>query len=128
MAAGSSVRWAVALVAGASLLAVTPASARVGALHQLHGRAGCVAQQDASKSTRRHCRVARFGGNQMWDAVVSPDSRNLYVASIHGAVSVLRIDRHGRLRQLHGKAGCLTRSGRFRCAKVPQLNSSHPLA
>ncbi len=116
------------VIAALLLAAAAPAGARVGALTQLHGKAGCFAQQNAPKKVRHDCKVGRFGGNQMWDAAVSPDGRNLYVASRGGAVSVLRIDKHGRLSQPAGKAGCVSRTRRFGCTRVPQLSGSRTLA
>jgi hypothetical protein len=75
------------------LLSTAPAGARVGGLTQLEGKAGCVAQQTDPPAVRRACTGGRFAGGQMWDLAVSPDGRNLYVASLRGAVSVLRIGR-----------------------------------
>ena len=110
---------ALVLIASAA-----PAEARVGALTQLPGKAGCVAQQNSSASVRRQCAVARFAGNQLWDLAVSPDGRNLYVASIGGAVSVLRIH-HGGLTQLPRKTGCFSRTGSFGCTRWPALNKAN---
>jgi 6-phosphogluconolactonase (cycloisomerase 2 family) len=119
----------VGIVLALSVLALAPpAGAKVGALKQLRGKAGCLAQQDARKPVRKDCTVARFGGIQMWRETVSPDGRNLYVASIGGAVSVLRIDKRGHLHQAPGKAGCLSRTGRSGCTVVPQLNLSRAIA
>jgi hypothetical protein len=116
------------VVALALLVPAAPAAAKVGTLKQLPGKAGCVAQQDATKSVKKGCTVARFGGHQMWDAVASPDGRNLYVVSVGGAVSVLRIDKHGHLHQRRGKAGCFSRTGSFGCTVAPPLNSSQTIA
>jgi DNA-binding beta-propeller fold protein YncE len=115
------------LSALAVLLLAPAAHARVGSLSQLHGKAGCVAQQTDPKSVKRGCTVARFGGHQMWAAVVSPDGRNLYVASIGGAISVLQI-RHGRLHQPRGRAGCLSRTGAYGCRVVPELTLTETIA
>lgn len=105
-----------------AFVALVPAAhARPGALTQLKGKAGCIAQQSDPKPVKRGCTVARFGGQQMRAAAMSPDGRNLYVASIGGAVSVLQV-RHGRLHQLRGRAGCLSRTGAYGCAVVPALN------
>ena len=110
------------------LVFASSASAHVGQLTQLQGKAGCVAQQNAPKGVKKGCTVARFGGHQMWDAVASPDGRNLYVASIGGAVSVLRIDKHGRLHQHPGRAGCFSRNGSVGCTVTPPLNASQTIA
>jgi DNA-binding beta-propeller fold protein YncE len=117
----------LALATAIGLAGASGADARVGALSQLPGKAGCVAQQDAPKAVRKDCTIARFGGHQMWGTAVSPDGRNLYVASIGGAVSVLSI-RHGQLHQLPGKAGCLSGTGKFGCRRVPQVHLSLDIA
>jgi DNA-binding beta-propeller fold protein YncE len=110
--------------AGAVALGLVPsAQARVGMLTQLPGKAGCLTQ-----ARERGCAVGRFGGNQMWALAASPDGRNLYVASLGGAVSVLAIDHRGHLHQLRGKAGCVSRSSRFGCRRVPQLSAGNDIA
>jgi DNA-binding beta-propeller fold protein YncE len=115
-------------VALCPLLVIPPAaSARIGALHQLKGKAGCFVQQSAPRALKRDCGVGRFGGGQMWALALSPDARNLYVASLHGAVSVLSI-KHGRLHQLPGTSGCLSRTGKFGCGRVPQLFGGRDIA
>lgn len=105
-------------------LAFAPAAhGRVGMLTQLSGKAGCVTQVRQSG-----CALGRFGGNQMWALAASPDGRSLYVASIGGAVSVLKIDHGGHLHQLPGKAGCVSRTGTFGCKRVPQLSAGSDIA
>jgi DNA-binding beta-propeller fold protein YncE len=123
-----SSKLASAAVALILLAPAAPAAARVGALTQLPGKAGCMTQQDAPAKARRDCTVGRFAGRQMWDLAVSPDGRDLYVASIGGAVSVLRIGSGGRLRQLAGKAGCMSTTGRAGCREVRQLAHSETVA
>jgi DNA-binding beta-propeller fold protein YncE len=113
----------VLLLTAFVLLPAAPASAKVGALTQLHGKAGCVARQNDGRAVRKACTVARFAGIEMDGAAVSPDGRNLYVTSIGGALAVFRIH-HGRLRELAGKAGCFSATGRSGCKKIPQLRHS----
>ena len=115
-------RLAPAAIALTIVASVTPAFALPGGLTQLHGKAGCVTQQNAPPRLKKDCAMDRFAGNQMWDLAVSPDGRNLYVASIGGAVSVMRIRHGGQLDQLPGKAGCFSRSGSFGCTRVPALS------
>jgi DNA-binding beta-propeller fold protein YncE len=73
-----------------------------GALRQLRGRSGCVRGGGGLGCSRaRGLRGAR-------DIVVTGDGRNVYVAGTD-AVAVFRRDlRTGRLRQLRGRAGCVS--------------------
>ncbi len=86
-----------------------PVSAAVpGELTQARGRTGCVSQ------TGSHGLCARSRAlNDPADAVVSPDGRNVYVASsFSDAVAVF--DRNaatGRLTQKSGIAGCVSETG-----------------
>jgi 6-phosphogluconolactonase (cycloisomerase 2 family) len=84
-------------------VAVFRRSARTGALRQLRGRAGCVRQGGGGGCAR---------GRALHDPtaiVVSPDGRNLYVASFGGrAIAVFaRSPRTGVLHQLPGRSGCI---------------------
>ncbi|MGZ9154038.1 MAG: beta-propeller fold lactonase family protein, partial [Candidatus Binatia bacterium] len=79
-----------------------------GALTQLSGVAGCVSED----GTGGACAIGRglSGGES---AAVSPDGKNLYVASrVSGAVAVFsRNAMTGELTQLSGIAGCVSHDG-----------------
>jgi DNA-binding beta-propeller fold protein YncE len=120
-------RVASAAVALSLVAPATPAAARVGALTQLPGKAGCVTQPNSQPEVKKTCTVRRFAGGQLWDLAISPDGRNLYVASIGGAVSILRIAHNGELRQLRGGAGCINPSGRLGCRALRQLVHSETI-
>lgn len=108
------------------------ASATPGKLKQLSGADGCLADR-ASKS--RDCTVVRalngpapiLGSNAI---AVSPDGKNLYVASAKSnAVTVLKRNaRSGRLSQRGGAAGCIAASGRFGCAAAVGLERPNSVA
>lgn len=89
-------------------VAVFRRNASSGALSQLAGRAGCLHQV----GERAGCADGRAleGAASL---TVSRDGRNVYVASAaSNAVAILRRDpRTGSLRQLAGKAGCISESG-----------------
>jgi DNA-binding beta-propeller fold protein YncE len=89
-------------------VAVFRRNAATGALQQLSGRAGCLHQVGA----RGGCTDGRAleGAASL---TVSRDGRNIYVAAAaSNAVAILRRDpRTGTLRQLAGKAGCISESG-----------------
>lgn len=93
------------------------ASAKLGALTQLPGKAGCVAQQNVPKSVKKACFIARFPSREFSDAAVSPDGRNFYVLSISGGLTEFKIA-HGRLNPL---GHCFSPRGRARCKRVSQL-------
>ena len=107
---------AAACVAALALLAAPAAHAKVGALTQLKGNAGCIANNELIAG----CAHARFGGGQISDVAVSRDGRNVYVAGIGGGVTVFAA-KNGSLRQLRGKAGCLSGTGSHGCTRVPEL-------
>ena len=98
---------AAVVVLGAALAPPSASAAPVGALSQLRGSAGCVA--DAG-----HGGCARGRGIPSPISVaVSPDGRRGYAASFSGAVGIFARDRRtGALRQLRGRAGCVSRRGR----------------
>lgn len=103
-------------------LALAPgAHAEVGHLRQLRGQAGCLhsTQLPVVKNCARTRFAASAAGNG--DALaVSPNGRNLYLASGMGTVSVFRI-RHGRLSQLPGRAGCLGQIQGLGCARLERF-------
>ncbi|MEA2465246.1 MAG: trimeric autotransporter adhesin [Acidobacteriota bacterium] len=116
---------AVAIIA--SLVAVPACAAYAvprGAIKQLRGRAGC-AKTDQFGRPREGCAAARglawLGG----DLAISPDGRNVYVASFgqnelgseREAIAVFARDPHtGRLDQLAGGRGCLARTRMKGCS------------
>lgn len=119
--------WAlcVAIVAG-SLAAPAAAQARtpvspVGSLAQLSGKAGCVV--DESKPGKAGCTEVRalrgpapFLGSRA--VVISPDGRNLYVASSKSnAIAIFtRNASTGALTQPAGAGGCISQDGIGGCA------------
>jgi 6-phosphogluconolactonase (cycloisomerase 2 family) len=85
-----------------------------GTLHQLRGKAGCIARKRRVKG----CAVARALSRPIAIAV-SPDSRSVYVSSLFsdGVAVFRRSVNSGALTQLSGRDGCITESGRQRCAR-----------
>lgn len=80
-----------------------------GRLIRKRGRVGCVSETVA---LRRVCRRAN-GVRAPRDLVISPDSRNVYVAAASGAIAVFdRDETSGTLMQKRGRAGCVSRPGR----------------
>src|SRR6185437_11527879 len=65
---------------------------------------------------RAHRRTDRLGGDQ-------PRERNAYVSAHAGSVSVFTI-KHGALHQLRGRAGCVSRSFKLGCTRVPELTGA----
>jgi 6-phosphogluconolactonase (cycloisomerase 2 family) len=92
---------------GADAVAAFARSARTGALRQLQGANGCISDPAAPPSTV--CGRTANGLRGAMTATLSPDGRNLYVASIDGesVVSLTRDRRTGALRPVAGAAGCL---------------------
>jgi DNA-binding beta-propeller fold protein YncE len=88
---------------GSSAIAVFARNRRTGALRQLAGSRGCIAERG-----RHGCRPARALATPM-AVKVSPNGRRVYVAAFgSNAVTILaRNRRTGALRQLAGRAGCL---------------------
>jgi 6-phosphogluconolactonase (cycloisomerase 2 family) len=90
-----------------------------GALRQLSGRSGCLHQV----GSRAGCSDGRAleGATSL---TISRDGRNVYVAAaVSNAVAILRRDRRtGALRQLAGRAGCVSETGtRGACRDVTGL-------
>ncbi len=108
------------------LLAAAPAADAL-TLAQPAGRAACVDHRGAGGCARG------VGTNHAVAAVVSPDGRHVYVVAgmgAHGALTSFARDRRtGALRQLPGKAGCTSWTGRATevtpapqvCARAPGL-------
>jgi len=104
---------AVAALAGVVLLLTSAAAlALTGDLTQPAGTAGCVSEDGSGP-----CADGR-GLYEATDAAVSPDGKNVYVASFNGH-SVARLNRNttsGALTQPAGTAGCVSADGSGPCA------------
>jgi DNA-binding beta-propeller fold protein YncE len=88
-----------------------PAETSEGALEQLPGRLGCLAQGKASKKLCGKARALKGAGPGVGSRAIaiSPDGRNVYVAA-SGANAIAVFDRSrstGALSQPKGKAGCV---------------------
>ena len=110
-----------------ALLALTAIGTQLAAAagpDQLAGRGGCI----ATGAAREGCAPAR--GLDGTDAVtVSRDGRYVYTASEESdGVAVLSRRRSGRLRQLPGRRGCVTRSGREGCTDGRALGGAYAVA
>lgn len=88
----------------------------LGSLAQLSGKAGCFTPDGSSEDGANTCTAAR-GVIETESATVSPDGRNVYVGSYGsqtlsaGFAVFSRSSSTGALKQLKGKAGCLTPDG-----------------
>ena len=91
---------------------------RSGALRLKRGQDGCVSQD----GTNGDCAIApQVGvGDSPGSVAVSPDGRNVYVASDgDGGVAILDRDSHGALKAKPGVEGCISRSGNGgRCTRT----------
>jgi DNA-binding beta-propeller fold protein YncE len=108
-----------------------------GALTQLPGAAGCVS--DDGTSTRATCLDGR-GLRGAFSVTISPDGKNVYVASgfdirsqaqafATSGVAVFARLPNGRLRQLAGKAGCVSETGSGgQCANGVALEGAEAVA
>lgn len=110
--------------AGSDGVAVFRRDRRTGTLRQLRGRAGCVRNGGG-----RGCGRAR-ALRDPWRIVVSPDGRHVYVASFGSrAIAVFaRNRRTGALRQLKGRAGCVSDRPRAGCGDGRALAAPNSLA
>ncbi len=116
----------------ASVAAAAPKASALGALKQLRGPNGCLA--DRSKP-HRGCQPARalrgpapfLGSNAL---AISRDGRHVYVASSRSdAIAIFRRSaRTGRLVQRPGAAGCIAAKGAAGCAKARALNGPNSVA
>jgi DNA-binding beta-propeller fold protein YncE len=89
-------------------LCLLPSSAvgQTGALTQLPGVDGCVSETGSGGCADGVALDAAFG------VAVSPDGRNVYIASLDGAVAVFARDRRtGALTQLPGTDACVSEDG-----------------
>jgi DNA-binding beta-propeller fold protein YncE len=95
--------------AGSQAVAIFDRDPVTGELHQKPGTAGCVSGEGEGCATGR-------GLDNASDVVVSPDGRNVYVASEGlDAVAVFNRDGDGGLTQKQGRAGCISESGGQGC-------------
>jgi DNA-binding beta-propeller fold protein YncE len=109
---------------GSDAVAVFRRGARAGKLRQLRGRAGCRRHRGG-----RGCGRARALRDPA-AIVVSPDGRHVYVAALRRrAIAVFaRSRRTGALRQLRGKAGCVSDRPGARCGRGRALSRPSALA
>ncbi len=91
---------------------------RSGALAQLPGRAGCT-----SESGSAGCASGQ-GLTGAFSIAVSPDDRNVYVASFQGVAVFARDARTGALTQLSGTDACVAENGDDGCVAGRGLNSA----
>jgi hypothetical protein len=104
----------VTLLASSAYAAHQP----LGTLTQLGGKAGCVTYDGSSEDGANTCGKAR-GMAETDSAILSPDGRNLYMGSYPNNQKPLsagwavfsRSRTSGVVKQLSGKAGCLTEDG-----------------
>lgn len=104
----SATRRAAALLTLAAVLLFAPAAWALGELEQKQGAAGCVSETGTGGSCQDG--IALDGADGL---AVSPDGRNVYVASIESA-AVAVFDRDpdtGALTQKPGIAGCISDDG-----------------
>jgi DNA-binding beta-propeller fold protein YncE len=95
---------------------------RDGAVSQLDGEAGCVSEPAIEGcAAGRNLEVART-------AAVSPDGRNVYVATGGGLAVFARDRRSGALRQLDGERGCVRQDGALGCALARGVSGCRMLA
>jgi DNA-binding beta-propeller fold protein YncE len=109
---------------GSDAVAVFHRGARLGKLRQLRGRAGCRRHRGG-----RGCGRAR-ALREPAAIVVSPDGRHVYVGALRSrAIAVFaRGHRTGALRQLRGRAGCVSDRPGARCGQGRALSRPSALA
>ena len=93
-----------------------------GGLRQLRGRAGCVREGGGDGCASGH------GLGVAFSIVVSPDGRNVYVASYEGVAEFSRDRRTGALTQLPGGAACIAVGGADGCTPGRALNAAASVA
>jgi DNA-binding beta-propeller fold protein YncE len=103
-----------------------------GTLKQLRGARGCLVDRSTPSPGCGTARALEGAGPFMGSraVVVSPDGRNVYVASSRGnAVAVFRRNpRNGALGQPSGAAGCIAAKGAEGCAGGIGLNGPNSVA
>jgi DNA-binding beta-propeller fold protein YncE len=119
-----------ALAAGAAQVAAKP-SAR-GSLTQLKGERGCLVDRSAKAGSCGEARALKGPGPFMGSnaVAVSPDGRNVYVASSRSdAIAVFARDRGtGALTQRSGRGGCVAVKGASGCATAVGLDGPNSVA
>lgn len=114
-------------VSGGGDIAILDRSARDGSLRQKRGRAGCLSRT----GSRGQCGRAPRLNDELYSVVISPDGRDVYVASRKGD-SIIVFDRNrrrGTLQQKRGRAGCVSRTGsRGACSPGRGLDRAFDLA
>jgi len=103
------------------VLSVFSRDARTGVLHQLAGKAGCLSDSGGSPAGLHTCTSVRdLSTGDATSIAISADGRFVYVASQYepsqghevGGIAVFsRSLKTGILRELAGKAGCVTANG-----------------
>lgn len=127
-----------ALTLGTVAALVLPAAATAapkpprGSLTQLPKSAGCLVDRSAPSGACGAARALKGPGPFMGSRAiaVSPDGRNVYVASSKSnAIAIFRRDaRSGRLVQPKGPAGCIAGEGAGRCAVAVGLDGANSVA
>ena len=109
-------------------VAILRRNAITGRLRQARGKPGCVSQ------FRGPCRRAHGGISYPTAVAISSDGRNVYVTSQtsigpgDGAVAVfVRTRRSGLLRQLEGRAGCLSDRGDEDCRTTRAITAANDI-
>lgn len=82
-------------------VAIFRRNASTGTLHQLRGTAGCVSEGGKEGCAKGRGLVGAFS------IAISPDGRNLYVASFNDIAEFVRHPESGQLTQLAGANGCI---------------------
>jgi DNA-binding beta-propeller fold protein YncE len=107
---------------GSSSVSVFRRDLESGALTQLAGGAGCIA--DAG---RDRCSVGR-GLGRARSVAVSDDGHNVYVVGLDGGVAVFARSRvGGSLAQLPGSRGCLDATAANGCAQARGIGDAHSI-
>ena len=103
-----------------------------GSLQSLPAPGGCIRRKTGSRRYQALCRVGRALREPV-DVWMAPDGKNLYVLT-HGSellddggVVTLRIAASGALRQLKGKAGCMTVLAKAGCARGRSMDEGSRL-
>ncbi len=108
------------------------AAAKPGALTQLAGKKGCLVDRSKLPGSCGRARALKGPGPFMGSRaiVVSPDGRNVYVASSGSdAIAIFSRDRKsGALTQGKGKGGCVAAKGAGGCAAAVGLDEPNSVA
>jgi DNA-binding beta-propeller fold protein YncE len=102
-------RFAYVASARSDVVAAFARDRSTGALRQLGGEGGCLGDRAGGP-----CSLAR-GLDGPRSVAISPDGRNVYVASSEAVAVLARNPRTGMLRQLFGSSGCVSRVRGFGC-------------